>query len=206
MSDKKNNQQYSLVTVSIFSSIYLFMLVSICLTVVLWFLQYNRPVVKYYVADINNDKNYISVMDEPSVSPDAILKWATIVAIQSNSTDFYNFEKNLEELKPNFTKAGYRSYLDEIANVQLEKDIKQKSIVMSAVSTSKAVIIQELEDSWLIQVPLLVTWQGASEYSTKKYLASNLYVVKVSTDVAVKGIGINQVTQVNNSTLPGTSA
>ena len=47
--------------------------------------------------------------------------------------------------------------------------------------------------SWKIQVPLLLTYQGASTTSTQKTIVVNVLVTRVPTNLAPKGIGISQV-------------
>ena len=75
--------------------------------------------------------------------------------------------------------------------------IIKDTLIVSAVATGTAVILQEgpLRDvyTWRIQVPLLITYQGASTSSTQKEIAVSLLVTRVPTDQAPKGIGIAQV-------------
>lgn len=152
---------------------------------------------QYFVVDVADNTTEIFPMNEPNVTPSALLKWATQAATSVYTIDFFHYQSNIDALKDYFTVAGYQDFLQSLnASGSLKRIINNKLIV-SAVATDTAVILQEgpLRDvyTWRIQVPLLLTYQGASTTSTQKTIAVSLLVTRVPTDQAPKGIGIAQI-------------
>jgi len=172
---------------------YLVVLSIICIVIV----HKTRPDETYYIDDPAGNTTEVFPLSEPNVTPSSLIKWITQAATSIYTIDFYHYQDNIDSAKEYFTAAGYQDFMTSLkASHSLNKIIKDKLIV-SAVATGTAVILQEgpLRDvyTWRIQVPLLITYQGASTSSTQKEIAVSLLVTRVPTDQAPKGIGIAQV-------------
>lgn len=174
-----------------------FTIVIALLAVVVIIVHFTRPEEKYF-ADPPSGSNFaLFPLSSPNVTPSSLIKWATQAATNAYTIDFYHYKDNIEAVRDYFTIEGYAGYkraLDE--SDSLKKIIKEKLIV-SAVATDTAVIMEEgtVNDiyTWKIQVPLLLNYQGASTTSTSKSIAVGLLVTRVPTDQAPKGIGIAQI-------------
>lgn len=73
--------------------------------------------------------------------------------------------------------------------------VKAKKLIVSAVATRAPIILQKglLNGlySWRIQMPILVTYQSASEFSQQNNVVTML-ITRVSTLNSPRGIGIAQ--------------
>ncbi len=152
---------------------------------------------RYYLNPPAGNPVEVFPLSEPNVTPSSMVKWATLAATSAYTIDFYHYQVNIDDLKEFFTTNGYRDFQNSLTSSgSLDKIIKSK-LIQSAVAIDSAVILQEgpLRGvyTWRIQVPLLVTYQGASTSSTKKTIAVSLLVTRVPTDEAPKGIGIAQI-------------
>lgn len=156
-----------------------------------------RPKDTYYTNAPNGKVTEVFPMNEPNVTPSAVVKWATLAATSAYTIDFYHYQANIDALKDYFTVGGYNDFQQSLkSSGSLDKIISDK-LIQSAVAINTAVILQEgpLNGlyTWRIQVPLLVTYQGASTASSQKTIAVSLLITRVPTDQAPKGIGIAQI-------------
>jgi intracellular multiplication protein IcmL len=156
-----------------------------------------RPKERFYTVAPSGTTTEVFPLTEPNVTPTALLKWATLAATSAYTIDFYYYQANVDALKDYFTVDGYVNYLASLqASDSLNRIVSDK-LIQSAVATNTAVILQEGVMrgvyTWRIQVPILVTYQGASSTPSYKNLAVSLLVTRVPTEIAPKGIGIAQI-------------
>ena len=78
------------------------------------------------------------------------------------------------------------------------QDIIANKLIASAVVVDSPIILREGKVGnsylWEIQLPIAITYQGASVQVYKQWLAVNLVIKKVPTSEARKGIGIDNIT------------
>jgi hypothetical protein len=193
----------NLISSSIFATLMFFAQVAVGLCLLMFAMHYFRPTQQYYTRDPQGQKNLLASLDRPNVTADSLIKWATLVATQIHTTDFANYDTNLKNISSSFTKDGYQSFLDILEQNDVEEAVKSKRIRITSIAINQAVILLESPDSWIIQVPLLITYQGMSQSSTQKYVASNLYVINVPTDQAKTGIGVNKLIENSDYNIQG---
>jgi hypothetical protein len=192
-----------LISSSIFITLTLFSQITLCLCALIFTMHYLRPQQAYYIQNEADQTQLIQSMDRPNITPDALIKWATLVATEIHTTDFQNYDKNLQNISNVFTKDGYQSYLNILDATDVEKDVKFKKVDITSIAVSQSVMVYETDNEWLVQVPLLISYQANSENSSQKYVASNLYIKSVPTDQASTGIGVNKILEFNNYDIPG---
>jgi intracellular multiplication protein IcmL len=156
-----------------------------------------RTKAQYFLEAPNGAVKEVFPLNEPNVTPTAILKWSALAATSAYTIDFYHYQENIDALKDFFTVDGYQDYLTSLQSSDSLNRIVKDKLIQSAVTTNTPVILQEGITNgvytWRIQVPILVTYQGASTQSSFKNLAVSLLVIRVPTDIAAKGIGIAQI-------------
>ena len=73
--------------------------------------------------------------------------------------------------------------------------VKSKKLIVSAVATRAPIILQKGElngsFSWRVQMPILVTYQSASEFTQQNNVVTML-ITRISTLQSPRGIGISQ--------------
>lgn len=173
---------------------------SIIMTLVTFFQQYTRSKESYYAISTSNRKISIQPIEEINVSPNTLLNWAMVAVTNAYTIDFLNYEKSLQQISDFFTKNGYEKFQQSMETSGRLKDIIANKLIASAVVIDSPIILREgkIDNSylWEIQIPIAISYQGPSVQVYKQWLAVNLLVKKVSTSVAKKGIGIENITDV----------
>jgi intracellular multiplication protein IcmL len=159
------------------------------------FLEINKPMQTYFVEDLNGNTAKMLNLKEPNVSTDALFRWVSLAITNAYTINFVDYQQTLDALKPYFTKSGYQNFLEASDN-RLQDIIKQK-LISTAVVSGTPVLLEEGTVhgfySWRMQLPIMLSYQGASEKSTKQNLAVNVLVMRVPTKEANTGIGIAQI-------------
>lgn len=165
---------------------------------VIFYLEITKTKQTYFAQSTDGILTKMTALDVPNVSTNTLLRWVSLAVTSAYTLDFVDYQQTLDSLKQYFTKSGYANFL-EASNDRLQTIIKQKLIV-TAVVAGTPILLGEGEIygfySWRIQIPILLSYQGASEKSTKQNLAVSLLVMRVPTKEAHSGIGIAQIQDV----------
>ncbi len=155
--------------------------------------QIYKPKPQFYAKSYTGDITALSPHYQPNVSPKALLNWASLAATAAYTLDYVGYETALANLAPCFTKAGYKNFITAITDANIINDLTYKKLMISAVPIGTPTIINEGlvfgEYTWIIQLPIAIKYQTASEESTQ-FKAVSLTVSRVSPDIAPRGIGI----------------
>ena len=155
--------------------------------------QIYKPQPRFYAKSYTGTITPLVAHYTPNVSPKALLNWASLAATSAYTMDYVGYKKSLADLAPFFTKAGYDNFIDAITKARVIDDLTAKKLMVSAVPIGIPTIVHEGtvfgEYTWLIQLPIAIKYQTASEESTQ-LKAVSLTVSRVSPDIAPRGIGI----------------
>lgn len=130
--------------------------------------------------------------DEPNLMPSTLVRWASKAAVAAYTFNFVDYAKQIELARPYFTPGGWQAYQDAISGV-VTNIVKGQVFVYGVVTNPPVIVNQGLRPghpySWHMQVPFLVTYQGAEEAKSSNYYVV-LTIVKVPTTTNPDGIGI----------------
>ena len=154
------------------------------------------PEPKYFATSINGRITPLYPLNEPNQSDSAVLQWANQAAIAAFSYNFLNYRTELQASSGFFTAEGWDQFLSALKESNNLDAIKEKKMIVSAVATQAPVILQKgvmFNDryEWRVQMPILVTYQSASEFSQQSNIVTML-ITRVSTLNSPRGIGISQ--------------
>jgi len=171
------------------------LIANIGLGFVLYYIVSNPPEPKYFATSINGRITPLVPLREPNQSDSAVKQWANQAAIAAYSYNFVNYREELGAASQFFTPSGWRQFVDALKDSNTIDAVKAKKLIVSAVATGAPIItskgILSGRYSWRIQMPILVTFQSASEFSQSRYVISML-VTRISTLNSPRGIGIAQ--------------
>lgn len=163
-------------------------------TTVLYFIA-NPPKAKYFATSINGRITPLIPLDMPNQSDSAVIQWATQAAIASYTYNFVNYQNELKAASRYYTRNGWSQFLAALKESQSLEIVKSKKLIVSAVAAKAPVILQKGllggRYQWRIQVPVLVSYQSASENLRQTQVVSML-VKRISTLETPRGIGISQ--------------
>lgn len=162
----------------------------------LWvYLLTHPPAPKYFATSINGRITPLFPLNEPNQSDSAVLQWANQAAIAAFTYNFVNYRDELQAASGFFTPDGWNQFLGALAQSNNIDAVKAKKLVVSAVATRAPIILQKglLTGiySWRVQMPILVTYQSASEFTQQNNVVTML-ITRVSTLNSPRGIGISQ--------------
>jgi len=153
------------------------------------------PAPKYFATSINGRITPLFPLNEPNQSDSAVLQWANQAAIAAFTYNFVNYRDELQASSGFFTAEGWDQFLTALQQSNNLDAVKAKKLIVSAVATRAPIILQKGilngNYSWRVQMPILVTYQSASEFTQQNNVVTML-VTRVSTLNSPRGIGISQ--------------
>lgn len=153
------------------------------------------PAPKYFATDTTGRIIPLVPLNEPDLSTAALLQWANTAAVAAFTYNFVDYRAQLQAASEFFTPEGWQAYLQSLEASNDLVAVKAKNLVVSAVATGAPIITQRgIVDgryTWQIQMPLLVTYQSASQITPQNLLV-NMVITRVSTLDSPRGIGIAQ--------------
>lgn len=170
-------------------------LVNLVLGLMLVYIITHPPAPKYFATSINGRIIPLFPLDQPNQSDSAVLQWANQAAIASFTYNFVNYRDELQASSGFFTPEGWDQFLNALQQSNNLDAVKAKKLIVSAVATRAPIILQKGilngSFSWRVQMPILVTYQSASEFTQQNNVVTML-ITRVSTLNSPRGIGIAQ--------------
>ncbi|VEB32494.1 type IVB secretion system apparatus protein IcmL/DotI [Legionella cherrii] len=171
------------------------LIINIVLAALLVYMITHPPAPKYFATSINGRITPLFPLNEPNQSDSAVLQWANQAAIAAFTYNFVNYRDELQASSGFFTPEGWDQFLSALQQSNNLDAVKAKKLIVSAVATRAPIILQKgvLNGyfSWRVQMPILVTYQSASEFTQQNNVVTML-ITRVSTLNSPRGIGISQ--------------
>ncbi|MCP0913193.1 MULTISPECIES: type IVB secretion system apparatus protein IcmL/DotI [Legionella] len=171
------------------------LLANLVLASMLLYIILNPPAPKYFATSINGRITPLFPLNQPNQSDSAVLQWANQAAIAAFTYNFVNYRTELQAASGFFTAEGWTQFLNALQESNNLDAVKAKKLIVSAVATRAPIILQKgiLNNrfSWRVQMPILVTYQSASEFSQQNNVVTML-ITRISTLNSPRGIGIAQ--------------
>lgn len=179
----------------VMATLLLSIFLNIALGGVLFYMLTHPPKPKYFATTINGRITPLFPLEEPNQSDSAVLQWANQAAIASFTYNFVNYRKELQAASEFFTPDGWRQFLQALQSSNNLDAVKAKKLIVSAVATRAPIILDKGvlngRYSWRVQMPILVTYQSASQFTQQNNVVTML-ITRVSTLNSPRGIGISQ--------------
>ena len=171
------------------------MAVNFVLASILVYVITHPPAPQYFATSINGRITPLFPLNEPNQSDSAVLQWANQAAIAAFTYNFVNYRSELQASSGFFTSDGWDQFLTALEQSNNLDAVKAKKLIVSAVATRAPIILQKGllngNYAWRVQMPILVTYQSASEFSQQNNVVTML-ITRVSTLNSPRGIGISQ--------------
>jgi intracellular multiplication protein IcmL len=171
------------------------LLVNIVLASLLVYIITHPPAPKYFATSLNGRITPLFPLNEPNQSDSAVLQWANQAAIAAFTYNFVNYRDELQASSGFFTPEGWDQFLNSLQQSNNLDAVKAKKLIVSAVATRAPIILQKGvlngSFSWRVQMPILVTYQSASEFTQQNNVVTML-ITRISTLNSPRGIGISQ--------------
>ncbi|MDX2346421.1 MAG: type IVB secretion system apparatus protein IcmL/DotI [Legionella sp.] len=170
-------------------------IVNLLMMSLLVYIVTHPPAPKYFATSIHGRITPLFALSQPNQSDSAVLQWTNQAAIAAFTYNFVNYRTELQASSEFFTASGWTQFLNALEASNNLDAVKAKKLIVSAVATSAPIILQKGllngRYSWRVQMPLLVTYQSASEFSQQRNVVTIL-VTRISPLNSPRGIGISQ--------------
>lgn len=168
--------------------------IAIGLVLVLGYLLLFPGQPKYYATTTNGEVIQLHALSEPVVTNNYIIQWASIATRTALNIGYVRYKTQLLAAKPNFTPDGWMQFMRALNTSGLLKTVLNEKVIMSAVVSGAPVVLNRAvlhgRYTWRIQMPVLVTFESASENKQTKLIVT-MNVQRVPTLNAAKGIQIS---------------
>ena len=174
----------------------------ICLTAIALLLL-NQPKPQYFAATPDLRLAPMIPLDQPLLTQEGLLTWASDTITGAMSLDFLEWRKKLEAMRPHFDDDAYKSFLTSLQNSGVLDMIRDKRLSASAITTRAPVIIASGlmggKATWRIEFPLIVSYESSQGVESTQRLMATVLVCRASTAKTPRGVVIQQVVLKRNS-------
>jgi intracellular multiplication protein IcmL len=161
----------------------------------IYFQHLSRPAPKYFATTTEGALIELIPLDQPNLSTNTLLQWATQAATSSYTYNFVNYREAFQQARNYFTPEGYKNYLKAIDESRNLEAVKEKKLVVSSVPTGVPIVVNEGRIAgryaWQVEMPMLISYQSATEVIRQNIMLTML-IVRIPTLDSPKGIGIAQ--------------
>lgn len=175
------------------TAIFVLLFINFALAGIVFYQITNRPVPQYFATSADGRIVPLYPLSEPMVAPTQLLQWASRAAIAAYTYNFVDYRNALQRVQNNFTPDGWKYFEDALKGARTLEAVLAKKLVVSAVATAAPVILDQGvingRYAWKVQMPLLVTYQSASE-QTQQPIVVTMVVSRVPTVNMPRGIAI----------------
>lgn len=157
----------------------------------------SKPEPKYFAAREDGGILPIVPVKEPFLTDNQITNFATESITRAMTLNFANWRQDLSDASTYFTRPeGWDAYVKSINDSGMMDYIVTRRLIATAVA-NKAVITQRGANDrgvyhWIVQVPMTVTYESASERKTENYVVE-MEIVRVPTWEMSRGVGVRRV-------------
>ncbi len=127
---------------------------------------------------------------------DALLTWAETSVAQAYTFNGLNYQENFDTLlSHNFTSEGAASFRKILDSSQLLKQVTSQQLNLTGIVSGQPVILKQGalmgRYTWKVQMPLLLTFESASQVTTKRLIITVL-IVNVPTTDSPEAVAIDE--------------
>jgi len=155
----------------------------------------HQPEDRYFATTEDGRLVPLVPLNQPNLSTPALTSWAAQAATEVMTFGFNDYQRRLQEASRNFTRRGWDSFTKALQEADtVDAAIGNKQIITAAPRAAPVVIQEGVVGNryeWLVQMPLLLTFESADKSKTDTYYVT-LRIVRVSRLESANGVGIEQ--------------
>jgi len=176
---------------------------SFVLLIAIIYLIMNKPEASFYTVGSNgNVVQQLQPLNMPIISTPGLLQWATRAAVAVYTYNWVNYTDELQKARPYFSTGGWQSFTQSLDKSGFIATVTSRNLSVTAVADGSPVVTKRGIVSghffWQIQVPLLITFESASE-TTKQSMIITMLIARAATDQYPQGIAIQQFYSVHRA-------
>lgn len=155
----------------------------------------HKPIPPYYAVTADEKLIRLRALRAPNLTTEALLQWVSEATTTIYTLNFNDYNQVFNRVRVYFTPSGYENFRAAMRAAGIVNTIVKKRLVVSSVITDTPVILKEGVIAtgfyaWQVQLPMLLTYQSASD-NIQSRIVLTLLVTRVPASESVKGIGIS---------------
>jgi len=180
------------------------LILSISLTIIIWFFLFNYPKTKFIVTTNNKAVCEVGALDTPNVSSSSVETFAQEAILELLRYDYLNFEQQLKlTLSRYFTNNGKQSYYNSLdisgnlAKVKTNKMISRAFVIRAPQIEKQS--LRGKQYTWIVVVPIKNEFYIGNDsinnvpHSKQDYHAIITIVQEQATAINPKGIAVDSL-------------
>ena len=156
-----------------------------------------RPEPRYFAAKADGGILPLVPVSSPFLTDGQITNFAVEAVTRALTMDFANWRSDLSGASAYFERPdGWNNFLDAIEDSGMLSYVREHRLVSTVVATGAVIVSAGLDDrkrfSWVVQIPLNVTYESASEIS-RDSLVAEMSISRLPTWEAPEAVGITRI-------------
>lgn len=157
----------------------------------------SKPEPRYFATRTDGQLLPLIAVSTPFLTDGQITSFAVEAVTKSLTIDFANWRQDLTEAAIYFERSGgWEAFLDAIQSSGMLSYVRERRLVSTVVANGATIVRSGLDEqrrySWVVQVPLTITYESATEISRDTLLAE-LEVARLPTWEAPSAVGISRI-------------
>lgn len=165
------------------------------LSAVFFVIHSHQPENRYFATTEDGRLIPMLPLNQPNLSTPALLSWVAQATTEVMTFGFNDYRRRLQEASRSFTKTGWESFTKALQQSRIIETVETNQQVITAAPSGAPIVESEGMNNgryqWIIQLPLVVTYQSGSKTRSSRLLVT-LVVVRVPRLESPNGIGIEQ--------------
>lgn len=158
-------------------------------------IQTHQPENRYFATTEDGRLVPMVALNQPNLSTPALMSWVAQSSAEVMTFGFNDYRRRLQESSRNFTKRGWESFTTALQRSRIIEMVEDQQQIVTAVPQGAPILTSEGlfagRYQWVIQLPLLVTYQSGAKRRNDSLLLT-LVVVRVPRLENPNGVGIEQ--------------
>lgn len=154
-----------------------------------------QPQDRYFATTADGRIMQLQPLDVPNMDTPALLSWVATAVSETMTFSYLNYQKEMQNNSKNFTKQGWETFTTALQRSHILDSVQAQQQIVTAQPRSAPILIQRGvlngRYRWILQMPLLVKYQGAKETRTDN-LQLQLVIERVPSLENPAGVGIAQ--------------
>jgi len=138
-------------------------------------LVFSRPEPRYFATTSDGQLLPLVPLDRPHQSAAEVSNFAVKAVTTSLTYDFANYRADFNNALQYFTKpTGWNQFVEAVQKSQMLDLVQSRRLNTTAVANNAVIVREGINDrgvyEWIVQIPLRVTYQSASEVTGQNFM------------------------------------
>ena len=160
-----------------------------------YIINVHQPEDKYFATTVDGRVIPMVSLNKPNLSTPALMSWVAQATTETMTFGFGDYRRRLQESSRHFTKAGWAAFAQELADINLIKNVEANYQLITAAPAAAPQILEEKivgdRYQWVVQIPLILSYQSRDNTVTDRWNVT-LVIVRVPRLESPNGVGIAQ--------------